>query len=240
MDGHHWENSGSAGNRLCGFERDTSASAVQTNWRWRRLHFLLDRQALMAIKASWCWLCSAHVSAKPSNQPSKGNQGAADDHADSATIYSDNAKEEFYKIIFRKFSPILSGDKIMILKAFNAWVGRSVAAWEGVLGHHGVGAEKAKMMLLLSFCAAHGLVITRQDKTRQFGCTLASAIRISWIMPLCSCRDGGMFKWPGLFFLQPPSLIHCLVEVKTLLHDFTESKYELHKSTTARHQKAKN
>ena len=82
--------------------------------------------------------------------------------------HSDNTKEEFHKILPQTVSSIPLGDKIMILGDFNARVGQSAIAWEGILGQHSVGAENSNGTLLLSFCAAYGLVIMNtliQQKT---------------------------------------------------------------------------
>ena len=56
----------------------------------------------------------------------------------------------------------------MIFGDFNTLVDRRGIAWEGILDQQRVGAENSNGTLLLSFCAAYGLVITNtlfQQKT---------------------------------------------------------------------------
>ena len=85
-----------------------------------------------------------------------------------AVTHSDDAREEFYEILSRTVSSIPPGDKIVIFGDFNTLVGRRGIAWEGILDQQRVGAENSNGTLLLSFCAAYGLVITNtlfQQKT---------------------------------------------------------------------------
>ena len=69
-------------------------------------------------------------------------------------------RAQFYEILSRMVSSIPPRYKIMILGDFNAGVGRSATAWEGILDQHDIGAENSNGKLLLSFCAVYGFVIT--------------------------------------------------------------------------------
>ena len=51
-------------------------------------------------------------------------------------------------------------DKVFLLGDFNARVGRSADVWTGVIGRHGVGNVNDNVILLLSKCAEHRLLIT--------------------------------------------------------------------------------
>lgn len=74
--------------------------------------------------------------------------------------YSDEEKEAFYEQLSRAVSLAPANDKIILLGDFNARVGRNCAAWDRVIGKHGVGNENSNGSLLLSFCATNKLIIT--------------------------------------------------------------------------------
>jgi hypothetical protein len=90
-----------------------------------------------------------------------------DDHhatlisAYAPTLYAEETtKNAFYDELEQLVTSIPVKDKLFILGDFNARVGRNVAAWQGVLGHHGVGNENLNGTRLLTFCAQHELLIT--------------------------------------------------------------------------------
>ncbi|XP_072049980.1 uncharacterized protein [Amphiura filiformis] len=81
--------------------------------------------------------------------------------------YSDQAKEEFYEELDNIIQSVPRSDKLFLLGDFNARVGSDHAAWQKVLGHHGVGKENSNGTLLLTLCAEKQLVITNTLYTQK-------------------------------------------------------------------------
>ena len=77
------------------------------------------------------------------------------------TLYADEpTKNAFYDELEHLVSSVPVNDKLFILGDFNSRVGKNVTAWQGVLGHHGVGNENANGTRLLTFCSQHELLVT--------------------------------------------------------------------------------
>ena len=72
----------------------------------------------------------------------------------------DDAKEQFYEQFNQVIRPTPPSNKLVILRDFNARVGRDYSSWEGVLGRYGVGKTNDKGLFLLSKCAEHSPCIT--------------------------------------------------------------------------------
>jgi exonuclease III len=72
----------------------------------------------------------------------------------------DETKDKFYEELEALISTVPQSDKLILLGDFNARVGRDYHAWEGVIGHHGVGKCNSNGLLLLRTCATYGLAIT--------------------------------------------------------------------------------
>ena len=71
----------------------------------------------------------------------------------------EQTKEGFYSDLNAVLSSVLPDDKLLVLGDFNARVGQDYAAWDGVLGRHGVGSMNSNGLLLLETCAQHNLAI---------------------------------------------------------------------------------
>ena len=61
-------------------------------------------------------------------------------------------KEGFYRDLNNLLQQVDSKDKLLILRDFNARVGRDFELWKGVLGRHGIGNCNDNGRLLLEFC----------------------------------------------------------------------------------------
>ncbi|XP_072106353.1 LOW QUALITY PROTEIN: uncharacterized protein [Mobula birostris] len=72
----------------------------------------------------------------------------------------DVMKGRFYEEPDALLSAVRGTDKLILLGDFNARGGRDSAAWQGVVGRHGVGNCNSNGLLLLKTCAAHGLLTT--------------------------------------------------------------------------------
>ena len=57
-------------------------------------------------------------------------------------------------------STVSQSDKLILLGDFNARVGKNHHAWEGVLGHHGIGKCYSNGLRLFKSCTSFGLIIT--------------------------------------------------------------------------------
>uniref|UniRef100_A0A183SNC6 Endo/exonuclease/phosphatase domain-containing protein n=1 Tax=Schistocephalus solidus TaxID=70667 RepID=A0A183SNC6_SCHSO len=73
---------------------------------------------------------------------------------------SDAAKDEFYEDLHALLATVPKEDKLIVLGEFNARVGTDHAAWQGVLGPHGLGSCNDNGLLLLRTCAEHRLLLT--------------------------------------------------------------------------------
>ena len=87
----------------------------------------------------------------------------------SATIISayaptmtnpDDIKEKFYQDLHSLTTAVPKADKLIILGDFNARVGTDHQTWDGVIGKNGIGRCNSNGLLLLQYCAEHGLLIT--------------------------------------------------------------------------------
>jgi len=73
--------------------------------------------------------------------------------------YTDEDKESFYNDFERIISTTPHTDKLIILGDFNARVGDDYHGWRKVIGSNGVGKVNSNVLLLLSKCVEHNLVI---------------------------------------------------------------------------------
>ena len=72
----------------------------------------------------------------------------------------DDVKDKFYEELEALISTVLQSDKLILLGDFETRVGKDHHAWEGVLGHHGIGKCNSNGLRLLKICTAFGLIIT--------------------------------------------------------------------------------
>uniref|UniRef100_H3AJS4 Endonuclease/exonuclease/phosphatase domain-containing protein n=1 Tax=Latimeria chalumnae TaxID=7897 RepID=H3AJS4_LATCH len=79
-------------------------------------------------------------------------------------------KEQFYADLDEILTIILKEDKIILLRDFNARVGRDSNMWRGI-GKEGVGKANPNGILLLSKCVEHDLVITNTIFRQQHPCS---------------------------------------------------------------------
>ena len=89
----------------------------------------------------------------------------------------DEVKAKFYEDLHTVIADVPKADKLILLGDFNARVGTDNVAWEGVLGHHGVGHCNSNGLLLLQTCAEHELLITNTIFR------LPTRNRTSWMHP---------------------------------------------------------
>ena len=75
-------------------------------------------------------------------------------------LAKDDDKEEFYNNLGNLIKEVPPSNKLLLLGDFNARVGTDADSWDGVLGHHGVGAENSNGTMLLSLCTRNKLIIT--------------------------------------------------------------------------------
>uniref|UniRef100_A0A183TAP3 Endo/exonuclease/phosphatase domain-containing protein n=1 Tax=Schistocephalus solidus TaxID=70667 RepID=A0A183TAP3_SCHSO len=73
---------------------------------------------------------------------------------------SDAAKDKFYEDLHALLVTVPKEDKLIVLGDFNARVGTDHAAWQGVLGPHGLGSCNDNGLLLLRTCAEHRLLLS--------------------------------------------------------------------------------
>ena len=89
----------------------------------------------------------------------------------------DDVKAKFYEELHTVIADVPKADKLILLGDFNARVGKDNVAWEGVLGHHGVGQCNSNGLLLLQTCAELELLITNTIFR------LPTRNRTSWMHP---------------------------------------------------------
>ena len=90
---------------------------------------------------------------------------------------TDEVKAKFYEDLHTVIADVPKADKLILLGDFNARVGKDNVAWEGVLGHHGVGQCNSNGLLLLQTCAELELLITNTIFR------LPTRNRTSWMHP---------------------------------------------------------
>uniref|UniRef100_A0A183T9Q6 Endo/exonuclease/phosphatase domain-containing protein n=1 Tax=Schistocephalus solidus TaxID=70667 RepID=A0A183T9Q6_SCHSO len=73
---------------------------------------------------------------------------------------SDATKDKFYEDMHALLLTVPKMDKLIVLSGFNARFGTDHAAWQGVLGPHGLRSCNDNGLLLLRTCAEHGLLLT--------------------------------------------------------------------------------
>ena len=71
-----------------------------------------------------------------------------------------DVKDKFYEELEAYISTVSQSDKLILLGDFNSRVSKDHHAWEGVLGHHGIGKCNSDGLRLLKTCTAFGLIIT--------------------------------------------------------------------------------
>ena len=99
----------------------------------------------------------------------------------------DEIKGKCYEDLNAVIATVPNADKLIILGDFNARVGCDSAAWEGVIGKHGVGNCNSNGLLLLQTCAEHDPLITNTafrlpTVTGRRGCILTPSTGISSTM----------------------------------------------------------
>ncbi|VDL95272.1 unnamed protein product [Schistocephalus solidus] len=72
----------------------------------------------------------------------------------------DAGNDKFYEKMHALLATVLKEDKLTVLRDFNARVGTGHAAWQGVLGSHGLGSCNDNGLLHLRTCAKHRLLLT--------------------------------------------------------------------------------
>ncbi|VDL89362.1 unnamed protein product [Schistocephalus solidus] len=73
---------------------------------------------------------------------------------------SDATKDKFYEDLHALLATVPKADKLVVLGDFNARVMTAHAAWQVVLGPHGLGGCNDNGLLLLRTCAEHRLLLT--------------------------------------------------------------------------------
>ncbi|VDL88554.1 unnamed protein product [Schistocephalus solidus] len=73
---------------------------------------------------------------------------------------SDAAEDKFYEDLHALLVTVPKVDRLIVLGDFNASVGTDHAAWQGVLGPHGLGGCNDNGLLFLRTCAEHRLLLT--------------------------------------------------------------------------------
>ncbi|VDL99156.1 unnamed protein product [Schistocephalus solidus] len=73
---------------------------------------------------------------------------------------SDATKDKFYEDLHTMLANVPKADKLIVLDDFNARGGTDQAAWQGVLGPHGLGSCNDNGLLFLRTCAEHRLLLT--------------------------------------------------------------------------------
>ena len=65
------------------------------------------------------------------------------------------AKDEFYAEVQEVMNRVPRGNRIIVMGDFNAWVGKNVRVWKGVIGEHGEEVENDSGRRLLGFSAVY-------------------------------------------------------------------------------------
>ncbi|VDL88854.1 unnamed protein product [Schistocephalus solidus] len=73
---------------------------------------------------------------------------------------SDAAKDKVYEDLHAMLATVSKANTLNVLGDFNTRVGTDHAAWQGVLGPHGLGSCNDNGLLLLRTCAEHRLLLT--------------------------------------------------------------------------------
>ncbi|VDM05346.1 unnamed protein product [Schistocephalus solidus] len=73
---------------------------------------------------------------------------------------SDATKDNLYEDLHARLATVPKEDKLIVLGDLNARVGTNHAAWQEMLGPHGLGSCYDKGLLLLQMCAEHRLLTT--------------------------------------------------------------------------------
>ena len=170
--------------------------------QWNKLHWrgsLHGTQIWFHILLKWPWswwmlhICHGFCSKNPSHtqalEPSHRTKKLPNDSLTplvrkEATgchqclcIYHDQpweVKEKFYDDLNTLIKSGPRYDKVILLGDFNSRVGTDYKTWSNMIGENGVGKCNSNGLLLLKFCAEHGLLITYSFtcafKTRCHGC----------------------------------------------------------------------
>ncbi|VDM00222.1 unnamed protein product [Schistocephalus solidus] len=69
-------------------------------------------------------------------------------------------KDKFYEDLHALLATVPMADKLIVLGDFNARIGTDHAAWQGVLGPHGLRSRNDNGLFLLRACAEHRLLLT--------------------------------------------------------------------------------
>ena len=72
----------------------------------------------------------------------------------------DEHKEAFYQQLDEVIRSIPAGDKLIVLRDFNARIGSNHTAWAGITGQHGIGHENSNDKRLLSLYSKQNVSIT--------------------------------------------------------------------------------
>ncbi|VDM01477.1 unnamed protein product [Schistocephalus solidus] len=71
-----------------------------------------------------------------------------------------SAVRQPYEDVQAFLATVPKADKAIVLGDFNTCVGTDHAAWQGVLGPHGLGSWNDNGLLLLHTCVEHRLLLT--------------------------------------------------------------------------------
>ena len=108
-------------------------------------------------------------------------------------------KEQFYADLDVLLRSTPASDKVLVLRDFNARVGKDSNQWKGLIGKHGIGKMKVNGLLVLSKCAEYDLVLTKTtfrqaDKRKETLCTSGSNSGISSITHHTPTRQQGCLR----------------------------------------------
>ncbi|VDM01835.1 unnamed protein product [Schistocephalus solidus] len=93
--------------------------------------------------------------------PLRRDQFATIISAYAPPMTSSNAtKDKFYEDLHALLATALKADKLIVLGDLNTRAGADHAAWQGVLGPHGLGGCNDNGLLLLQTCTEHRLLLT--------------------------------------------------------------------------------